>query len=291
MRITLSQRVYRIIFLLVLISSTFSSALPMRVGYGQAIGFADRAGGTYQRIQVVLHADAAPLPGGVANFTFSATPLRNAPDLTITWQLPDGAELLGGAASETLGIVKSGARVEQTWQVRFPSAGVYTVQAQATYHPDSSSSYTAIGVLFFTIDSAGSSISDLDPRIEKYVPPKAKPTVDKSTMAMAAGTLTPDAPQGCFNVSGVLTREDRQPVIPAAFNDRLGSAEPVHHILVEMREEDTFSDDSYGHTVTDPNGIFEFNFCDDDGFLNSELELYFPAFAARYGMERKLPVS
>ncbi|HRO25798.1 MAG TPA: hypothetical protein PLR07_16035, partial [Promineifilum sp.] len=39
--------------------------------------------------------------------------------------------------------------------------------------------------------------------------------------------------------------------------------------------EDTISDDSYGHTVTDANGKFTFNFCDDDGFLNDELELYF----------------
>ncbi|MCB0074848.1 MAG: hypothetical protein KDE20_25490, partial [Caldilineaceae bacterium] len=52
-------------------------------------------------------------------------------------------------------------------------------------------------------------------------------------------------------------------------------AVPLHNILVEMREEDLISDDSYGHTVTDANGHFEFHFCDDDGFLDDELELYF----------------
>ncbi|MFN8490100.1 MAG: hypothetical protein U0350_21110 [Caldilineaceae bacterium] len=233
----------------------------------------DVAGGAYEQIDVVLQADQAPAPGGVATFTFTAKPLRNAPDLTILWELPDGAVLLGGAASENRGSVAAGQTVQQTRQVQFPQAGIYTVSAKAVYHPDAATSLTGMGILFFTINATNSTASDLDPRTPRYVPPTRKPTIDKSNKAVAANALGPNATQGCFTVKGFLTRGERQPT-PSGYNDVGGSAVPLHNILVEMREEDLISDDSYGHTVTDANGHFEFHFCDDDGFLDDELELY-----------------
>ncbi len=268
--------VHALLTLLVVLTMPLAAALAANPVQAQTppATLVDVAGGAYEQVEVVLQADQAPVPGGVATFTFTAKPLRNAPDLTIIWDLPDGAILLGGAASENLGAVAAGQTVQQTRQVQFPQAGIYTVSAKAVYHPDAATSLTGMGILFFTINATNSTASDLDPRTPRYTPPVHKPTIDKSNKAVAAGALGPNAPQGCFNVQGFLTRGDRQPT-PSGYVDVGGSAVPLHNILVEMREEDTISDDSDGHTVTDANGHFEFHFCDDDGFLNDELELYF----------------
>ncbi len=174
-----------------------------------------------------------------------------------------------------------------TRQARFDAAGVHQVSAKAFYFPHRATSLAAVGVLFFDVRDGNPFVSDLDPRMPVYKPPSARRTVDKSHLAATSGR----AADGCFNVHGILTRENRMPyteVVPepglppgvpplytGKYQNQLGSAVPVHHILVEIREEDTVSDDSYGHTVTDANGKFTFNFCDDDGFLDDELELYF----------------
>lgn len=236
----------------------------------------DIAGGAYNGIEVTLRADRSPLPGEVATFQVSATPLRPAPELTITWALPDGGELLGGGAITTLGGFNAGETAAQTRQVQFPRAGVYTVRVQATYQPNAATTLTAVGVLFFDVRAEGTRVSDVDPRTPIYVAPAARPTVDKRHLVVAADAWGPDIPDGCFAVTGFLTREERQPLAnPPRYVDQLGSAVPVRNMLVEMREEDTISDDSYGHTVTDANGRFDFHFCDDDGVLNDELELYY----------------
>ena len=247
----------------------------------------DRAGGAYNGIDVTLSADVAPAPGGLVTLTLTARPLRDAPNVYVMWELPDGGELLGGPAEETLGPVAAGERVSLTRRARFDAAGIFQVSAKAYYFPNRATSLAALGVLFFDVRDGNPTASELDPRTPVYEPPVVRPTVDKSRMA-GTGDRTAN---GCFNVHGILTRENRMPVTsivpepglppgtPPLYNgnyqDQLGSAVPVHHILVEMREEDTISDDSYGHTVTDANGNFKFNFCDDDGFLNDELELYF----------------
>ena len=248
----------------------------------------DRAGGAYNGIEVTLAADAAPAPGDTVTLTLTARPLRAAPNVYIGWELPDGGELLGGPAEETLGPVGAGETITLTRQARFPD-GVHQVSARAFYFPNRATSLAALGVLFFDVRAGNSAVSDLDPRTPVYAPPSARSTIDKSHLATSGPTDR--AATGCFNVHGILTRENRMPITSVVaepglppgvpplytgrYQDQLGSAVPVHHILVEMREEDTISDDSYGHTVTDANGKFTFNFCDDDGFLNDELELYF----------------
>ncbi|HRQ13209.1 MAG TPA: hypothetical protein PK205_07880 [Promineifilum sp.] len=248
----------------------------------------DRAGGTYNGIEVILAADAAPAPGDTVTLTLTARPLRAAPNVYVEWALPDGGELLGGSATETLGPVGIGETVTLTRQARFP-AGVHQVSAKAFYFPNRATSLAALGVLFFDVRPDSPTAATLDPRTPVYSPPTARPTIDKSGLA-TSGPID-RAADGCFNVHGILTRENRMPITSVvsepglppgtpplyagSYQDQLGSAVPVHHILVEMREEDTISDDSYGHTVTDANGKFTFNFCDDDGFLNDELELYF----------------
>lgn len=245
----------------------------------------DRAGGAYNGVEVTLTADSPPTTGGLVTLTLAARPLQNAPNLAVEWQLPDGGTLLGGPSVESLGAVGAGETATSTRQVRFDADGVYSVSARASYFPNQATSLAALGVLFFTVSPLAPTASDLDPRTPIYEPPIQRPTIDKSGLANQ-GTR---AGAGCFNVTGTLTRENRMPFaevvpenpVPAVplyqgkYLDQLGSAVPVHNVLVEMREEDTISDDSYGYTITSGTGAFSFNFCDDDGFLNDELELYF----------------
>lgn len=276
----------RAIFMLTILSVLISLGLSPTAARSQSVTPAasttasantlvDRAGGTYEGVELLLQVESAPAIGGITNVTFQATPLQAAPDLTLDWELPDGGALLGGPANTVQGAVPAGTQVSQARQLQFPTAGIYTVRAQATYHPNPATTLSAVGVLFLTIDAGGSSVSDSDPRLPRYTPPTSRPTVDKSAQVVAANTWGTNVPDGCFSVKGTLTRGERQPAAnPQRYNDVGGSAVPVHNILVEMREEDTFSDDSYGYTVTDANGNFSFSFCDDDGFLNDELELY-----------------
>ncbi|MBP6015534.1 MAG: hypothetical protein KA586_02355 [Candidatus Promineofilum sp.] len=246
----------------------------------------DRAGGVYNGIEVTLSADAASAPGGIVTLTLTARPLRDAPNLYVQWELPDGGTLLDGSTAESLGPAGVGESVSITRHIRFDDAAVHEVRAKATYFPNDATSLAATGVLFFTTGPGAPAVSDLDPRTPVYKAPTARPTIDKSYLAGRSGR----AADGCFKVTGLLARENRMPtaaVVPEGpptpavprytgqYQDQLGSAVPVHNMLVEMREEDTISDDSYGHTVTDANGRFNFSFCDDDGVLNDELELYF----------------
>ena len=247
----------------------------------------DRAGGAYNGIDVTLQADTAPTPGGVATLTLTVRPLRDAPNVYVEWQLPDGGTLLGGPANDTLGPVAAGESRTLTRQVRFDTAGIYSAGAKAYYFSNRATSLAALGVLFFDVRPDAPTASTLDPRTPVYTPLASRPTIDKSTLAGPSGR----AADGCFNVHGILTRENKMPrttvvsepglppgtppLYTGSYQDQLGSAVPVHHILVEMREEDAVSDDSYGYTVTDANGNFRFNFCDDDGLLDDELELYF----------------
>ncbi len=260
----------------VVLGALLTQALVATPAYAQDAGtLIDIAGGSYEGIDVVLAADRAAQPGDVITLRLTATPRRDAPDLTVTWELPDGGLLEGGPAVAAVGAVAAAADFTTTRQVRFAKAGVYAVRAQATYHPNAATTLTAVGVLFFDVRAEGATVSDGDPRIVPYTPPVNRPTIDKSSQVVAADAWESDAPAGCFYVTGILTRGERQPAAnPPRYVDVGGSAAPVRNILVEMREEDTFSDDSYGYTVTDANGKFEFRFCDDDGVLNDELELY-----------------
>ena len=168
----------------------------------------DRAGGAYNGIEVTLAADAAPAPGGLVTLTLTARPLRDAPNIYVEWELPDGGQLLGGPANDALGPVAAGQSVTNTRQVRLAAANVYQLSARAFYFPDQAISLAARGVLFFDVRDGRSTVSDLDPRAPVYTPPPARPTVDKSHLA-GASTRAAD---GCFTVRGTLTREMRSPL-------------------------------------------------------------------------------
>lgn len=132
----LRNRILGLLFICIVVGSLFVSEGPVLRAKGQAAVLRDEAGGVEDQIKVVLSADQAPEPGGVAGFTFAIKPLLDAPDLTVTWELPDGGELTGGPATESLGAVDAGRSVTQLRQVRFAEPGIYTVWVRASYQPD-----------------------------------------------------------------------------------------------------------------------------------------------------------
>ena len=87
----------------------------------------DRAGGAYNGVEVTLSADVAPAPGGIVTLTLTARPLRDAPNLTVQWELPDGGTLLDGPTAESLSPgQRRRERLAITRRVRFkrrPSTG------------------------------------------------------------------------------------------------------------------------------------------------------------------------
>ena len=247
----------------------------------------DEAGGLYNGVSVTLAADRPPTPGAAVTLTLTARPLRDAPDLVVEWELPDGGTLLDGPLTGSLGPVTAGQSATATRRVLFASEGVYEVRARARYFPNDATSLAATGVLFFTVRPDEPVASDLDPRVVAYQAPPARTTIDKSRAA-EAGIQSADG-DPCFNVSGTIARANKLPyAVPindvpprpvpryrGVYLDQTGSAVPVRNVVVELREEDSVSDDSYGHTVTGDLGRFTFNFCDGDGVLDDELELYY----------------
>lgn len=245
------------------------SLLPVRPALAQATIVTDRAHDKQRHIEVVL---AANVPANVTQpiqLTFTATPQLVAPDLRFTWTAPETGELLGGAAEESAGSVPAYQSVQQTRQLRLSGVGVHRVSVRAGFRPDEALQFGATGVLFFTVKADGTiTASDKDPSAR--TPMHSQMPMDVTQDVQAAATRSPqDDP--CFTVSGVVTRIEKGPTQSGlAASVRV----PVRNVQVEMREEDTLFDDSYGKVVTDNNGAYQFSFCDDDGVFDDELELY-----------------
>ena len=230
----------------------------------------DRFGGPRYGVNVILKADQAPLPGGVATLTMTATALMNAPDLTIQWIMPAGVELVG-APSESFGAVSVNQVVSSQRQVRFPASGVFKLASLASLSFGSQAQFGASGVLFFTVQPGGSQVSEQDPNARNAMGSKI-PTV--ATFQPAAAGHGPQAATGCFDITGVVTRIDRNPRASAEEDFYPDERIPVSHAVVYVREEDTLFDDDYAELLTDDNGNFSTSFCDDDGWFDDELEIY-----------------
>lgn len=238
----------------------------------------DTAGDKWGYASVVLSTDTALTPGATANMALQVTSRFAAPDATITWQLPDGGELIGDA-SELSGAMAAGVPVVSTRQVRFPAEGVYRVMASATIAPNHSVTVAPLGVLYFTVSHSAPAVGTRNPN---PVDPRSTPmemtiisaeegrnVVDPASVEPAAISETDDP---CFNIVGKVTRWENRPT--SGGNVLQPSRVPVANAVIEMREEDTFFDDSYGTKLTGADGGYSFSFCDDDGVFDDELELY-----------------
>ncbi|MCC7352621.1 MAG: VWA domain-containing protein [Anaerolineae bacterium] len=256
----------RIVRFILIVGFVLSSSGMSARGSAQAVPIVNHAGGHEDGITVTLQADGAPAPGGTTLLTFTATPLADAPDLTVRWVIPEGVELLG-EPTQSLGAVASGQTVTVRREVRFPKAGTYKIAAEAAYHWGTSARFAAAGVLFVTVSPGTSRISEQDPNARspmRSIMP-ARTTTAPSTSAPRA-TNDP-----CFDVVGIVTRIDK-PVTTSGYSANVRV--PVQDAIIEVREEDDVFDDSYGKQRLASDGSFAFHFCDDDGLFNDTLEIY-----------------
>lgn len=239
----------------------------------------DVAGGADNRINVVLRADGPVTPGGTATMTLEATPLVDAPDLSVRWQTPPGATLIG-AAEESFGAVSAGRTVTSQRQVRFDSDGVYKMVVSAGFNLFAEMRFGASGVLFFTVDPIAPRVSDKDPNavspMRSIIPAEVTSTAATATTPSMARSADGDP---CFYVSGTVVRIDR-PTLPTGYGPDV--IVPVTNALVEVNEEDIIFDDTYAELYTDENGFFSTSFCDDDGVFDDELEIYVTLWSEIY---------
>jgi hypothetical protein len=255
------KKLYRLIQVLVLILIGLAPTMSSKAQSDSAV---DSAGGPQDRIDVVLTADPAPAPTEITSLTLQATPHLAAPDLEITWLVPDGVELLGDA-TEQVGSVTARQTITSQKQIRFPGEGTYKIVASAVYHPAPGAQFAASGVLFYQIDAHGSRVSDRDPDAQSAMGTKLAAEITTSSHLTGPTSVDGDA---CFTVNGNIQRIDRPPTTSGYGSDVIV---PVHNAIIEVWEEDDASfDDSYGTTLTDSNGNFSKSVCDGDGAVGGD---------------------
>jgi len=171
------KRSYSIVSFLVILVLLIPTVSAQAQAGGPAV---DLAGGAKNRINVVLQADGAPLPGGTTRLSIDATPLIDAPDLEIQWIVPAGVELQGPAL-DTPGVVAAHQSTHAERMIKFPTAGTYKIAVVAAYHPGKDITLAASGVLFFVISPNGSRVSDKDPDAVSPMHSKMQAEVTQTT--------------------------------------------------------------------------------------------------------------
>jgi hypothetical protein len=229
----------------------------------------DEDGEWRDRIHLTLTAEV--VGPQTVHLALAAVPELAAPTLQVTWEVGT-AQLAGGPANETLTGVAVNQTVQQSRSAALPGPGVYPLAVYVTYQARPGAQYGAAGMVFAIVDAAGGvtlTTSDPNARSPMHSIIPAEVTQVSSEAETAGIGATFDDP--CFSVSGTVSRIDRM-------NTQSGRAAdtrvPVRNALVEMREEDTLFDDSYGERLTGADGAFSFSFCDDDGIFDDELEIY-----------------
>ena len=268
-------RLVRSLLGLALIVSAFGATLhPVAAHDAKVVG---PDGKVHQPIEVTLAADRTPQPGDVVNLTMAATPYLNGPALTLKWVLPAGLELLGGTTDESFAAIAPGQTVQSQRQVRFPSVGTYKVAVSATLSPNPAQQLAYADVLYFIVAADGTSrITDIDPAAQSPLG-----STMQSDIHLLGPTVNAAAANGdpCFKVSGTIRRIERTITFGGILPDALV---PVRFALIEVREEDLIADDVQEYGITDANGNYSFEFCDNDGLFDDTLELYVRLYASIY---------
>jgi hypothetical protein len=253
----------------------FSMLIPVNLARGQSGPAEDIAGGLEDNVEITLHADGAPLPGGSTQLSLEVTPLIEAPNLEIRWVIPEGVQLLG-AEVDTYPDAAANQPVQSVRILHFPQAGTYkiAVSVRLLFGPDTSSG--TAGVLFFVIDPNGSRVTDMDPEAKR--PASSGPS--NQVTITSEPSSSPRAPNEdpCFTIFVHAERID-YPVTTTGFGPAV--IIPMAGIGIEFRESDLMFDDSYGTLTTDASGNLVGSFCDDDGLLDDTLEIYMRITAQR----------
>jgi uncharacterized protein YegL len=233
-------------------------------------------------IVVTLTYDRAPQPGEIVTINATVEALVAAPVLTVIWNLPAGAELVGGGEPvDRFNGVEANQILLSVRQVRFPAEGVQPVEVRAIAQPAPGLQLAGTDNLYFTVKGNGSTVATVDPTLKS--PMGSRMTTIEVETTETSTRATSDDP--CFNISGRVTRIDRRPALNS--DSMLIYVDvpdvPVRFARIEVRELDTFFDDSYGETKTDVNGNYSFpQFCDNDGIGDDHLELYVRIYAEVY---------
>ena len=90
-------------------------------------------------------------------------PLRDAPNVYVMWELPDGGDCSAARPRKRSGPVVSGRARHLTRRARFDAAGIFQVSAKA-YFLAPGDPLAALGVLFFDVRDGNLTVSELDPR-------------------------------------------------------------------------------------------------------------------------------
>ncbi len=224
-------------YLAVIIVIVFSIILSPSAVTAQNGPAEDHAGGLNDRLELVLRADGAPTLGGTAHLSIDVTPLVSAPDLEIEWSIPQEVQLLGSEV-DTFPDVSVNQPVHAERSLSFPMEGTYKVAVSAILHLSPSATYGASGVLFFTIDAHGSSVTDMDPDAGNM----QRNASEQITVIPAEDGARPQSPDDdpCFTIYAHFDRIER-PVIEAGWQ-RPGYGPDVRVPLagysVEFRESD-----------------------------------------------------
>ena len=233
-----------------------------------ATSLVDQAGGPQDRITVSLEVDKAPGTGEQAMLTVVATPLLDAPDLTIHWQVTQDGVVLDDATI-SLGAVSAKQTMRAQRPLRLPAAGNYEVSADVAFAPVSGASFGATGVLFFVVGNGATQVTTANPA----TPVLQGSVVPAAVTRVAARIVTPLTPNedGCFTVRGTLRRVDKG-VSPAGHTP--DQMVVVKFANIEISEEDIVFDDTIEELQTDAQGAFSVDFCEDDGVFDDTLEIY-----------------
>jgi hypothetical protein len=254
-----------------------AALLPSQPLFAQQTAVSDHARDKKQHMDVLLTATLGATGSNQVDLTLRATPLTDAPALQVRWLLPEGSQLVGGPTAEATGAVAANQVVQWTRQLHLPGPGLYKVMAAVGYSPGVDQHFGATGVLFITIAADSKlSASDKDPNAHSPMHTIMPMTVNRAVDAAQTHNANGDP---CFFVSGRVMRTEMAPTQNGSANNPLplyaaATQVPVRYAHIEMREEDTLFDDSYGDITTGADGRYSFSFCDDDGVFDDELEIY-----------------
>ena len=227
---------------------------------------ADAHDNSGEKIDVVLQ--GVPAGPNEAGFTATLTPHAAGVALQLQWQLPPGVELAGGPAAVAWNNPPVDSAQSEARHIRVPGPGVYLIAVGGRLD-GGGQSWVQGATLYLTAAADGTvTLSRQDPARAQL-----RGSVMPTSVEPMLGAAATHAPNGdpCFNVSGTVMREEHTPFrsgyLPLVYV-------PVRSAVLQMREEDTLFDDTYGEVLTGSDGSFAFSFCDDDGLFDDELEIY-----------------